>query len=298
LSIYLTFPATGHNVCTVKNPLRKPAKTPVKIPARRAAPDVTRATPFVSASTIARQGFHLRRAIGPRASTATFCQLCGQPIPKGKVAVPWKSSPGWMDEAAYACHSGVLCEDCPPLLSAPVLRAGGVLVNAKRALRLLTFAELGRAIADPPLAPPFVAVFPTGKQQHLFWRAAVTLDPSCFRLQWGERSVVYDVPRLRALEADARRLSRHLPLPAGKTVRTMHHPFARLGLKAGDVSLQFRKEVLTAATRDAMDRAAVARLSRCTPDDAFALAGLTYGPVDARAALIAVRPVDVDSTAA
>jgi len=248
----------------------------------------------VSATAIAREGFGLAAASGPVTTHATACQLCGAAIPVGAIAIPWKAGPGFMDESAYACHSGVVCANCPPLLTAPVLRSGGVLINRTRALRVLTFAELGRVIADAPLEPPFVVVYPTGKQQHLLWRAAVTLDRRVVRVQWGERSLAFDVARLRGLEADARRLSRHLPVPTGKTVRTMHHPFAKLSLKAGEVRLTFRKEVLAAAETDAEDRAALMRLARCAPDDAFALAGLTYGLADQRVDLIPVRPVTSD----
>jgi CRISPR type IV-associated protein Csf1 len=244
--------------------------------------------PLETASRIARQGLGLAPAVGPVAASATTCHLCGARIAAGDVALPWTAGAGWMDEAAYASSSGVICADCAPLLTAPVLRLGGVLVHRTGAFRLFTAAELGRALVDPPCAPPFVAVFPTGKMQHLLWRAAVTYDRDCFRLQLGERRVAFDVPRLRGLEADARSLARHLPPPAGKASRTMCHPFSRLGMKPGELRISIHPTVRTAATSPE-DRAALRRLASCSADEAFALTGLTYGSPTDRVALPAAR---------
>lgn len=153
---------------------------------------------FISPSFLATRSFGIEPT-GLRSSsvldTRLRCRACGAPTKETDEVSPSSLKETFTDFSSLEQpESTLLCAACDTVLSKPgvflQLKSGVSVFNDSAIYQLekkgLTQCHLSWLWQTPPAAP-FCVVVKTGKQQHLCWRAPVTVSPDRVFIRMGEK---------------------------------------------------------------------------------------------------------------
>lgn len=152
---------------------------------------------FISPSFLATRSFGIEPTGFLSASTLDTqlrCRACGAPTKEADEISPSSLKETFTDFSSLAQpESTILCAACDTVLSKPgvflQLKSGVSVFNDSAIYQLeekgLTQSHLSWLWQSPPPVP-FCVVVKTGKQQHLTWRAPVTVSPDKIFVRMGE----------------------------------------------------------------------------------------------------------------
>ena len=209
---------------------------------------------------------------GVAASHAGSCAFCGAPIAPGDLCVAFRVGDGFMDDLSFACRGSTMtCGYCA------VLMGKGAIIQTSHGVYSLhdgfkpfrKWADIGRALADPPAAP-FCAGYATSNNQHMAWRLPVNLSRDLFYVRVGLRDLRIRRPHLlRAVEA-CERIGSFMGIPP--TSKSLSHPFASLSSDLKDGAADHARLRFRSGDGPSLWAAADAH-----PDDFALLRSLTLG---------------------
>lgn len=216
--------------------------------------------------------------IGSPAKEFARCAYCGAEIKKGDLCNPFAAGVAFMDDLSLACRgSRWACGYCAPLLGAEGLRysGAGVFSLDDGLIPFRKFAEIAKALEFPP-EPPFVAVYATANNQHMAWRAPISMSKEVFYIRVGLRDLRFRRSfALRARDA-AEKIAEFMGIPPTK--KSLAHPFAVLSrdLKTKDNGIA-HGTLRFSATSKTKGRVTLEEARAALPEEFVYLDNLTLG---------------------
>lgn len=172
---------------------------------------------------------------GVPASKAGRCAMCGQVIREGDSCIGLDLQPAFVDDLYMACRgSDMVCANCGPFMTADGLMVSGhgAFSAEEGYLPFRKWGEITALLLEPP-KPPFVMVRATANNQHMAWRAPVSMSREQFYVRVGLRDLkirrshlkqgVQDAVALGEAIADYR--ARKSGKPAKAAGKTLPNPF-------------------------------------------------------------------------
>lgn len=129
------------------------------------------------------------------------CSVCGAPIHAGDPVDPLSFPASFTNRASLAVPGGAWrCGACTAIMSRGIFQLGAanVLIHASGIYPILKREHRAWAFLEPP-EPPFAICLQDAKQQHVVWRAPVTLSRDFLMLRLGEK--VFRLRRQHLLDA-------------------------------------------------------------------------------------------------
>ncbi len=213
----------------------------------------------------------------PDGTTATHnadCAYCGAKIKPGDVCIPFVAGSAFMDDTSLAARgSGWTCGNCAVLLSAEGLRTSGYgmfsLEDGVTPFR--KWGDIAKALENPA-KPPFVAIYATANNQHMAWRAPVSLSRDLFYVRVGLRDLRFRRPfALRAVEA-AVKIGEFMGVAPTKS--SLPHPFAML---SSDLKDHGHGQLRASATSKGKGKVLLTEAREALPEEFYYLDNLTLG---------------------
>lgn len=157
------------------------------------------------------------------------CAFCGHEIKKGDPYVPFAVGGAFMDDLTLANRgSDMTCGYCPHVLSAEGLRTTGYGVfSASGARPFRKWGDIAESLKNPP-EPPFVMVYATANNQHMAWRAPVSLSRELFYVRVGLRDLKIRRQKMLDAVAACERVGLKMGYKPDPKRKTLVNPFRTL----------------------------------------------------------------------
>jgi CRISPR type IV-associated protein Csf1 len=215
-----------------------------------------------------------REPDGVPAKHKGVCGYCGRQINPGDMSIPFAAGAAFMDDLSLAARgSAWTCGYCAVLLGAEGLRISGygMFSIEDGAIPFRKWGDIAKALENPG-KPPFVAVYATANNQHMAWRAPVSLSRDVFYVRVGLRDLRIRRPfALRAVEA-ATRIGEFMGIAPTKS--SLSHPFAVL---APDLKDHAHGQLRTSATSKAKGKVLLDEAREALPEEFYYLDNLSLG---------------------
>ncbi len=242
----------------------------------------------MTATELALQALGLR-PVGQPAAQPGVCLCCGASWKTGDLVTPFVPSSGFMDGRALqpvAPGPKFMCGACGNFFAKEMLaETQRVMLTTDGAYRIGTGAARAWFLLNPP-KPPFAVIYKDAASaiinQHVLWRAAVSLDPDYWLVQHFKRSLplrrklVLEVARLwREEMGPAFAAFRPTGKPKKKSDKVPKSPFVSLDPLLADLKNgQIRRDIRKWAEEHAPD--ALRLLDALTPAEQWALGALFF----------------------
>ena len=211
---------------------------------------------------------------GTPAKVEGRCGYCGAKISPGDMCIPFSAGAAFMDDLSLAARgSAWTCGYCAVLLGVDGLRASGYGMFSldDGALPFRKWGDIAQALENPA-APPFVAVYATANNQHMAWRAPVSLSRDIFYVRVGLRDLRIRRPfTLRAVEA-AVKIGEFMGVAPTKS--SLPRPYAML---SSDLKDHGHGQLRASATSKGKGRVLLDEAREALPEEFSYLDNLTLG---------------------
>lgn len=215
-----------------------------------------------------------REPDGVPAKQSAVCGYCGGQINPGDMCIPFAAGAAFMDDLSLAARgSAWTCGYCAVLLGAEGLRISGYGMFSldNGALPFRKWGDIAKALENPAV-PPFVAVYATANNQHMAWRAPVSLSRDVFYVRVGLRDLRIRRPfALRAVEA-AVKIGEFMGVAPTKS--SLPHPYAIL---SSDLKDHGHGQLRASATSKGKGRVLLDEAREALPEEFSYLDNLTLG---------------------